>query len=227
MSLGAADLGGRVLSAATAAVAAVRPAAKPLHPRGAVGRGRLVRHGAAAARSGAAWLDEPGTDEVLVRRSRAIGLPAPLPDIHGLALRVPVPGGGYGDLLLATTGLGRVTRFLLTFAGTPQGRPMTTLLPYRSPTGPVLLAARHRSADLLELAWGRPRGPWWPFAELRLPAEDVATGSGRPGDPDVGAPDARVSFDPVRHALPGLAGYDWVRRLREPAYRTARRSRSS
>jgi hypothetical protein len=35
-----------------------------------------------------------------------------------------------------------------------------------------------------------------------------------------------VSFDPVRNVLPGLAPYDWVRRLREPAYLTARRSRS-
>jgi len=222
----AAALGGRVLAAATAAVAAVRPAAKPLHPRGSVDRARLVRRGAAEERSGAAWIDQPGTDQVLVRRSRAIGLPPPLPDIHGLAVRVPAADGGYGDLLLATTGLGRVTRFLLTFAATPEGRPMTTLLPYRSPTGPVLVAARHRSEDVLELAWARPRGPWRPFAELRLPPRGVEAGADRSGDPDAAAPDARVSFDPVRHELPGLTYDGWVRRLREPAYRTARRSRS-
>ena len=33
-------------------------------------------------------------------------------------------------------------------------------------------------------------------------------------------------FDPVQHPLPDLAFPGWVRRLREPAYRSARRSRA-
>jgi hypothetical protein len=37
--------------------------------------------------------------------------------------------------------------------------------------------------------------------------------------------DTPVSFEPVGNLLPGLETYDWVRRLRAPAYRTARRSR--
>ena len=82
--------GGQVLRAATGIVAA-RPAAKPLHPRGAVVRGDLRRSGATTSarptRSGVPWLDEPGNDEVLVRQSRSVGLPEGLPDVHGLALR--------------------------------------------------------------------------------------------------------------------------------------------
>lgn len=208
----AADLGGTTLRIATGAIAAVRPTAKPLHPRGSVVTARLARHGGPEP-SGSPWLDDRGEDVVTVRRSRAVGLPAPAPDIFGLALRVPTGDETYGDVLFATTGLGRLTRFTLTACRSASGRPMTTLLPYRSPTGPVLLAAVHRDPGIIELAWARPRRSWNVFAELTLPQ---GTDHG---------PDARVSFDPVRNPLPGLDSYDWVRRLREPSYRTARLSR--
>jgi len=206
----AATAGGRLLRTATGLVAA-RPAAKPLHPRGSVVRGILRRSGS-ERRTGAAWLDRPGDDEVLLRRSRAVGLPGPLPDIHGVAIRVPTEDG-YGDLLFATTGLGRLSRFVLTPSRTPHGRPMTTLLPYRTPSGPVLLSATFRDEDRLTLAWSLRTGDWQPFAELTLA-----------GDP-VEGPDARVSFDPVRNVLPGLDAYAWVSRLREPSYAGARQSR--
>ena len=82
--------GGALLASATGALASVRRAAKPLHPDGEVVAGRLHRRGAGAGapRTGVPWLDEPGEDDVEVRRSRAIGLPSWLPDIHGLAVRV-------------------------------------------------------------------------------------------------------------------------------------------
>ncbi|MGN6578093.1 MAG: hypothetical protein ACTHKG_20670 [Nocardioides sp.] len=207
----AASAGGQILRAATRFVTA-RPAAKPLHPRGSVVRGTLRRLGADEA-TGAAWLDEAGDDQVLVRQSRAVGLPRPAPDIFGLALRVPVGGGGRGDLLFASTGLGRLTRFTLTAALSPYGRPMTTLLPYRTPAGPVVLAAVFRDERTVSLAWALRAGRWHPFAELSLEETPVDEA------------DAPVSFDPVRNALPGLEIYPWVRRLREPSYATARRSR--
>jgi hypothetical protein len=205
----AATAGGQTLRAATAALAALRPADKPLHPVGSVTRGTLHRSGS-DARSGVAWLDEPGEDEVLVRLSRAAGLPAPLPDVFGLALRVSRPDG-YGDLLFSTTGRGRLTRFTLTPGRTPYSRPMTTLLPYRTPAGPVLVGAVLRDESVVDLSWAAGTGPWHRFGVLRLSQEPA-------GDED-------VSFDPVRHALPGLETYGWVRRLREPSYLTARRSR--
>lgn len=210
----ASSAGGQILRAATAIIAA-RPAAKPLHPRGAVVEGTLHRFGD-GRRTDAAWLDQAGNDHVLVRQSRAVGLPAPFPDIFGLAIRVPTEGGRHVDLLFASTGLGRLTRYTLTFARSPHRRPMTTLLPYRAPAGAVLLSAVFRSETKVDLAWAVGSGAWNPFAELVLdrgPAEEMA--------------DLLVSFDPVRNAPPGLHTYDWVRRLREPAYRTARRSRRS
>lgn len=206
----ASSAAGLALAGATRAVAAVRTAGKPLHPRGRVVMGRLRRTGAEPP-TGVAWLDETGDDEVLVRWSRAVGLPSPLPDIHGLALRVPRDDGGHGDLLFATTGLGRLTRFVLTASGTPYGRPLTTLLPYRTAHGPLLLAAVGTGEGRFEIACASPSGPWRHVAHLDLS--------------DTEGPDPEISFDPVRNTVPGLAAYDLVRRLREPSYRTARRTR--
>jgi len=204
----AASAGGGALALVARGLGAVRPAAKPLHPRGEVVVGRLQRHGLTAP-TGVSWLDRPGEDEVLVRRSRAVGLPGAVPDVHGLAVRVPV-GEQYADLLLASTGWGRVSRFVLTASRDPGGRPMTTLLPYRSPVGPLLIGARALGPEQLELACAVGAGEWQVFGLLGL--EPLAD-------------DPIVSFDPVRNRIPGLEQYGWVLRLREPAYAAARGSR--
>jgi hypothetical protein len=200
-----ASVGGALLAGGTRALATVRPARKPLHPRGVVLRARVYRHGSAVP-TGVPWLDEPGEDDVVVRLSRAVGLPARLPDIHGLALRT-----GSGDVLFASTGWGRVSRFVLTASRDPQGRPMTTLLPYRTEAGAVLLGARSVGAETYELAWAHRAGDWQPFAVLRVSTERAA--------------DQSISFDPVRHPVDGLDQYPSVVRLREPSYARARRSR--
>lgn len=203
--------GGQMLGAATRMIA-VRPATKPLHPRGSVVQGTLHRVGSRGM-TGTSWLDDVGDDLVLVRQSRAIGLPPPVPDVHGLAIRVPTEEGRHGDLLFASTGLGRLTRFTLTAGRSPYRRPMTTLLPYRTPVGAVLLSAVFRDESWVELAWAIRSGRWHPFADLSLHTDS--------SDQD----DMPVSFDPVTNVLPGLEPYDWVRRLREPSYATARQSR--
>lgn len=206
---GVADAGGMVLAGATRAIAAVRPAAKPLHPDGEVLNGRLERYGVVAS-SGVPWLDEPGEDRVLVRLSRAIGLPTPLPDIHGLAIRV-FSAQDTGDLLLATTGWSRFGRRVLLPSRTATSRPLTTLLPYRTARGPVTIGAQASSPRKYELSWAPNGGEWQVFAALVLGARV----------------DEQVSFDPVRNQLPGLEQYSVVTRLRERAYRRARQSRRS
>jgi hypothetical protein len=200
---------GAVLGGVFRAVGAVRPTAKPLHPRGVLRHATLHRHGVEPP-VGVEFLDAVGTDEVLVRESRAAGLPAPLPDVHGLALRVPRPDGSHGDVLFASTGFGWLTRFLLVPTRTTYGRPMTTLLPYDTAAGPVLLGVHATGDARLELAFAVGEGRWRPFGELLL--------SGRESDQE-------ITFDPVRHTLPGLDQYAAVRRLREPAYDAARSSR--
>lgn len=197
---------GGVLATAARGIGAGWHRVKPLHPEGTLRRATITRTGG-PVRCGVAWIDEAGHDEALVRISRAIGLPARLPDIHGLALRVD-PDGTPADLLLASTGLGRLTRFVLTASNRPTSRPLTSLLPYRSPRGPLLVAAVPESERTFDLSWAGPIGPWHRFGRLEL---------GEPcGD------DLSVSFDPVLNQIPGLSQYGWVTRLREPAYWTAR-----
>ena len=169
----------------------------------------LALHGCCQA--GVAWLDEPDSDLVLVRRSRAVGLPTRWPDVHGLAVRVALTRGGVGDLLLASTGWGPRGRFLLHAGRHPETLFFGSLLPYRSGIGPVVLGALPHGDDSWVLVWARARGPWQPFARLEL-------GPTLPGE--------QVSFDPVLNRLPGLEQYDVFARLRLPAYLTARRSRS-
>lgn len=205
----ASSWGGAVLAAATQGVASLRPARKPLHPEGEVVRGRIYRRGSEVP-TGVDWLDEVGEDDVVVRRSRAIGLPHTLPDIHGLAVRVGGAGEG-GDLLFATTGFGRVTRFVLTASRGPRTRPLTTLLPYDTDSGPMLLAAEGTADGSYDLSWARPSGEWHLFGVLLLSSR---------------SDDQEISFDPLQHQVPGLRQYPSVRRLRQPAYLRARRSRA-
>ena len=207
---GAGAAGGVALGAGVRVLGAVRPTPKPLHPDGRVVVGRLHRHGLQPP-IGVGLLDEAGEETVVVRESRAIGLPAPLPDIHGLAIRVTNADGSPGDLLLATTGWGRLSRFVLTASRSTYGRPMTTLIPYRTAAGPVLLGARSEVRGVVRLACAVGDGPWRFFADLTLSPEPES--------------DPTLSFDPVAHQVPGLEQYPAVVSLREPAYRSARRSR--
>ncbi len=203
-----AGLLGGALAGIARGVAAARAADKPLHPHGSVMTARLDREGLRPP-IGVPRLDEPGTDDVIVRLSRAVGLPGGVPDIFGLALRVPVDEG-HGDLLFASTGLGRIGRFVLRPSSSPFARPMTTLLPYRTEHGPLLLAAAATSDDTFDLLCAVGTAPWRSAGTLRLLTE---------------SPDAMISFDPLVNTLPGLDNYPFVQALREPAYRIARRSR--
>ena len=203
-----AGTGGAVLGGVFRAAGTLRPTAKPLHPRGRLRRGTLVRDGGQPG-VGAPLLDEPGTDDVLVRVSRATGLPAWLPDVHGLAVRVPT-ADGHGDLLLASTGWGPVSRYVLTGSRDPGGRPLTTLLPYRTAGGLVLLGARFLDEDTVELAYAVGAGAFRTFGRIELGEE---------------LDDPVIAFDPVRQQLPGLEVPGWVVRLREPAYAGARGTR--
>lgn len=201
------SVGGAILGAATRALAAVRPESKPLHPVGETVLGHVTRWGSAEL-TGVDWIDKAGEDPVVVRRSRAIGLPRGLPDIQGVAVRIPAEGG---DLLFASTGLGLVTRFILTACRSPRGRPLTTLLPYETDSGALLLAIDGTATAPYALLWARPAGPWHQFGQLHLSTTPSS--------------DSAISFDPVINQIPGLRQYSAVRRLREPAYQRARNSR--
>ena len=76
---------------------------RAIHNRGRALTGRLTVSGGGA--TGVPLLDEPGSYDVLLRLSRSVGLPARLPDILGLAVRVlDAHGPGrHQDLLLDST----------------------------------------------------------------------------------------------------------------------------
>jgi hypothetical protein len=201
---------------------------KPIHARGVVLTGALTWHGRTEL-SGLRWIDEPPSHRraVTARVSRSIGLPPQLPDIVGLAVRID-DDDGFADLELASTGFGVPSRFWLVPHRSPSRARFTVLLPYRTARGAVLIAARTLTPqDLpaqtallsqrldvepwrLRLYWARPGGRWRAFADLELR---------HPG----GSIDADLRFDAVRHPLPGAGTYDWVRALRQPAYRRAQR----
>jgi len=193
---------------------------RPIHPQGLGLHGTLTRTGNPSGPSGIDWLDAPGTDQVVARFSRSLGLPQVLPDILGLALRVSPPGaGGPADVLFASTGWGLPGRFLLVPRLDVAGAAMTTLMPYRGSRGPVLLGLRTRSlppgslasgAWVLGLHWATPGGRWRECGEVRLQAGASPT-------------DIPLRFDPLEHQPPGAQAYSWTRRLRKPSYRAARR----
>lgn len=227
--LRAATVVGRALGAGFATLAAVRRP-HPIHPHGALLRGSLRRSGS-ALETGVRWIDEadPQPVPVVARVSRSVGLPQPLPDVIGLAVRFDGAAGPV-DIELASTGSGRLSRWALLAHRSPSRAHLGSLLPYRAPSGPVLLAARTVApADLpaspaslaerlatepwrLQLLVARPRGPWHAFAELELRRE-------------AGPLDPLLRFDAGRHLLPGALHYDWVVRLRQPSYDRVQRRR--
>jgi hypothetical protein len=222
-----ARLAGGALAALIAAIGTVR-GPRPIHTTGLLLTGTLRWRPRSAVRSGIAWIDErPGGDvPVRARLSRGAALPAALPDVIGLAVRV---GDGEGDLLLSSTGTGVPGRFLLRPRRTPAGATLSTLMPYRGTAGPVLLAARtrapaalparmeriratlHATPWVLDLGFAGLTGPWHRFGGLEL--------TPTPGPID----SADLRFDPVLHPPEGAGTYPWTRVLREPAYAVGRR----
>jgi hypothetical protein len=208
----AAAVPGAVLGGVFGAVATLRRD-KPLHPRGQVGEG--VLH----VTEPVPWLGIPllATEErhpCVARWSRAAGLPWPLPDVEGLAVRIEQPGTGEGaDLLFASTGTGSVTRFLLTPRAPSSHGPQSTLLPVESRMGAVIFLAT--PADdahpprRFDVAVAHGASSWLKVGFLEV---------------DAWGPDRPTPLDPVRNVLPGTRQYPVVRGLREPSYLVSRRA---
>ncbi|AEG45480.1 hypothetical protein L600_001500000430 [Isoptericola variabilis J7] len=126
---------GAALAGVVAAVALARRR-RPLHPRGVLLDGVLE-----AVDPRAASVLPARRTEVLVRLSVSVGMPRGLPDVVGVAVRW-TDDGAPQDVLFASTGRGRLTRYVLTARRRLTGGWLTTLMPLRAPWGPVLLALR-------------------------------------------------------------------------------------
>ena len=207
---GVAETAGRGLGVPLGALARWRRG-KPMHPRGVVVDGVLER-GCGPERFGVPWLDEPARDHVVVRLSRGAGLPEPLPDLLGLAVRIP---DGPVDLLLTSAATGPVLR-LLPRPWRDTATSYGSVMGYRSDAGTLRLAALpdDDGARRFTLAAARGQGPWRPFGRLVLGAPR------EPLDPD-------VRFDAVRNPPHGLVPDGPLARLRAPAYAAARQGRDA
>lgn len=171
----------------------------------------------------------------LVRLSKGGGLPAPVPDVHGLSLRLlDVDGPGrHQDLLLASAGRAVGLRHLLVPTRGVDRCGYSSLAPYRLRGRQVLLGGRllggRRDVPLrldrvatavadegvaFELSVATLRGPWRPIAQVELTRRLSAEAS------------RRLRFDPW-HTVPGLQPAGWLNRLRGPAYRGSRRTATS
>src|SRR4051812_37583230 len=95
------EAAGLTIGGVLGAIAAVRRG-KAVHPDGVVYGATLDVAGAPAAPSAAALLSQPGEHRAVVRFSRSVGVPRPIPDLLGMSIRVPdaYGPGRHQDLML-------------------------------------------------------------------------------------------------------------------------------
>jgi hypothetical protein len=160
----------RAVTASTLALGTALRGARVFHPRGQASAGTVETDGGGAW--GARLLDDAGRHDVVVRVSRGIGLPRPLPDVVGLAIRFPGLGraGGDLDLLVNTSGGPPGLRHL--FLPEPLGRTYSSVLPHRTGSDRrILLGARRTGTGTSwELLAATLAGDWRRWGRLTLGA---------------------------------------------------------
>lgn len=195
-------VGGSLLAVAFGLLARAR-GNRALHPVGTCGSGALLT--TPGPRSGVVLLDTPGPHACQVRWSRATGRRRGR-DVEGLAVRVMGPAGG--DVLLASTGTGVITRHMLTVRTPDQHGPLSTLLPLSTSRGnlllrldPVTLGESLPTAYRLLIA--APGHPWHERGTLQI---------------DWSSQDCTRRHDPVGAPLVGTWTPPLWARLRDPSY---------
>lgn len=209
-----------------ATVAAVR-GDRALHPLGLAHEATLQVTVSTSRLPSVEVLQDDGPRRVLVRISRGAGLPAPLPDALGTAIRWPdrYGPGQHQDLLLTSS----ADLPLLNHVPVPRmgmsGAQFSSILPYDLAGRRLLFGARISSAPR-ELA--SMQGSWRGLRiELML---GTRFGRFRPiGELEVGAPlsarvDSELHFDPWNTA-PDVRPTGWWNRVRAAAYDGSRRGR--
>lgn len=168
----------------------------------------------------------------LVRLSRSVGLPAPLPDARGIGLRLydfPDPGNTQ-DLLFVTSASPRVLRRTIMFSNGFLRRIYSTLLGYDFGGHRVVLALRpaddapadstledvaeavRAGAAIFTLQSAAPWSSWDDIGLLRL-EQPMAPGA-----------DEGLEFNPW-HASPQLRPVGFLNALRNAAYRGSQSAR--
>lgn len=210
------------LSGASAAVFAGLSAARRkriFHPRGVTFEGTATFHPGTP-------LPFEGAERALVRMSRAAGFPQGVPDLFGLAVKLPEAGQ---DLLLVTSGEDAVTRHLLVPATGFFRRPYSTVLPYELRGELIVLGAR---PDPLLAPLPRQDmddlGPLVAAGRLRF---DLTWGRAGTGDVQTfgtlvvdRSHDGDVAFNPF-NSHPSLKPAGGLNRLRRESYERSQKAR--
>ena len=164
--------------------------------------------------------------EAYVRVSRGIGLPHPLPDFNGIAIRLlDAHGEGHDqDLLLVSAPRLPVVRHLLLPVPLLNWSGTSSILPYRTPHGMVVFATSPLEAATvsglggslpteLTLLMAAPLGEWRRVAQLTVREElDEASGDALRFDPWHTGPDLLPAGLPNRLRLPAYAASQAARR---------------
>jgi hypothetical protein len=185
--------------------------AKSLHPYGVVCEARLSVTGASWAPRGAQLLRQAGEHPALVRFSRALGLPEPLPDLLGMSIRVP---DAYGpnrdqDFLLVSSADLPVIHHLFLPTRDPRGRPYTSSLPYRAGSEHFLVGAVPAGPRRYDLAVAPLMGRFRPVATLEV-------GDALPDEANA------ITFNPANTGG-GLEAEGFLNRVRSIAYPLSQR----
>ena len=221
------EIAGASIGGVLAAWAGLRRG-KAVHPDGVVYDARLVVTGAGDAPPDATLLVEPREHRAVVRFSRSLGVPRPLPDLLGMSIRVldAYGEGRHQDFLLVTSADYPILHHVFLPATDVQHRPYTSSLPYRAGDARFLVGALpdprsprpHGGSefDRLEAAASSGRltfqlavspigGRFRPVAEIRM---------GRRLPPELDA----LRFNPFNTG-DGLEPVGWLNGARDRAYR--------
>ena len=200
--------GGYAIGGALAAVAALR-GGKAVHPDGVVHGARLVVDGAAHAPRGSALLGTAGEHQAIVRFSRSLGVPRPIPDLLGAAVRIVDAYGPdqHQDLLMVSSVDLPVLHHVFLPATDVQQRPYSSSLPYRAgdETFLVGLVPDPLQHMVFDLAVAPLRGRFRRVAKLHVEQR-------LPHGLDA------LRFNPIEHTGGGLEPTGVLNRLRAYAY---------
>ncbi|MFD5266339.1 phosphodiesterase [Streptomyces sp. NPDC058335] len=229
----------RVVEAVFRVLARLR-GAPALHPRGLMCTAELDVVADEREPWGVKWLDAPRLDAprryaATARLSRAAGLPRRLPDGLGLAVRLEQAAGPGRplDLLLTSSGRGRITCRLPRLRADALGGPYSSLLSYRVGGHPCVLAAFPRRSGrapvhgdpvslraalaagplVFDLCAGTADGAWRAFAVLTV-RSPLPLGQEESAD-----------FDIYRHSAEGFSPGRTLAATRRAAYRGSRAGR--
>lgn len=208
-----------------AAVTAARRR-RSLHPLGAAYAAGVTMdaEGLGAERGLTAPLEPGARRTASVRLSRGVGLPAPLPDVLGVAVKLHDADGrgGEQDLLFASSASGPLLHHLLVPVRGFAAHTYSTSLPYRA--GERLLVLGVRSGD--DAGSDEAEAEGWRFELLAAP---ILGRWRRVGELVLGAPlprgeSERLRFNPW-NATSGLRPAGRLNALRDSAYRASQSTR--